>query len=280
MNNKPICERHHLFEFLTYKKCVFCGFKIEPENKQGKLVLLGTEIGNPFDVTPRVIDALETTDYILCEHEDSFGYLVDTMQINISDKTVIYGYDLLSDQNSDGLSNLNKLYDEMLSGKNAVMIADQGMPLIMDPGDHIVKGAIRKNIPVTCFPGPSAPITAINLSGFTVWDFVFLGNLPSQPEEKDLMFEKMKSETKATVFFDKDIYILQTLEQLSNIVGGGKRIALCFNMTRDKENIVRGTVDEVISWLLNNGYDKPREDAEWLLMLSVVVEGLPRGPHI
>ena len=273
--------QHNLFDLLTYRKCIYCGFTIEYEKKEGKLALLGTEIGNAFDVTPRVLDALQTTDYILCEHADSFKLLQDTLRLQLKDNTLIFDYDLLSDQTEEGIHNLNWLYDEMLSGKNVVMIADQGMPLIMDPCDYIVRGAIKKGIKVTCFPGPDAPVTAINLSGFTVWDFSFLGNLPKESEAKKQIFVNIKNEDRANVFFDKDIYILETLTQLSQILGEHRKIALCFNMTRTQENILRGSVSQIISWLLNNGYDQPRQDAEWLVQLTVVVEGAnPRGPYI
>lgn len=267
------CEKHDLYDMLTYRKCTNCDFTIEYEYPEGKLVLLGTEIGNAFDVSPRVIDALKNTDYILCEHHDSFSLLLNTLKIKPKDDCLIYEYKNLSDQTEEGINNLNYIYEQILNKKNAVMIADQGMPLIMDPGDHIVQGAISKNIKIKCFPGPDAPVTALNLSGFKIWDFTFVGFLPREVEDKREILINLKKEKRTIVFFDKDIYVIETLKELLDIFGQDKKISMCFNMTRQHENILRGTVSEITSYLLNNGYGQPRKDEEWMVQVTVVIEG-------
>lgn len=272
------CDRHNMFDLLTYNKCIACGFTIEHE-KQGRLVLLGTEIGNPFDISPRVIDALKTTDYIICEHEDSFKGLLEVLKIESNAK--ILDYDNFSDQEEEGINRLNWLYQEILSGKNAVMIADQGMPLIMDPGDYIVKGAIKNNVPVSIFPGPDAPVSALNISGLNAWDFTFIGSLPHDFKVTDDIFYKLIYENKTNIYFDRDHTLMSNLTHLRDVIGEDRKIAVCFNMTRNDQNIVRGTLKEVIDHLLNNGYDKPRRDAEWIIQVTVVVEGAePKRPHI
>jgi len=272
------CREHRVFNLLKYRKCVVCGLEVEYENKDGKLVLLGTEIGNAFDVTPRVLDALKNADYILCEHEDSFEGFLNTFKFK--PKGIIFGYSEF-DNNENGNKKRIWLYEEILSGKDAVMIADQGMPFVMDPCDDIFKDAINYGVKTTIFPGPDAPVTALNISGLNAWDFTFIGFLPHQTKDKEDLLRLIKYDDKTNIFFDKDIYILETLKQLSEILGENKNIALCFNITRETENIIRGTVKEVIDWLLKNGYDQPREDAEWLVQLTVVVEGNnPKGPHI
>ena len=283
MSDFVACKRHPMmYDMLTYTKCIICGFTLRHEEqgrKQGRLVLLGTEIGNPFDITPRVLDAILTANYIVCEHADSFERLCVTL--GITPKGVVCPYKDFSDKEQEGIENLKWLYDEIELGLNAVMIADQGMPMIMDPGDYIVKGAIKRGISVTTFPGPDAPVAALNISGLNAWDFTFIGSLPNDFKVRDDIFYKLIYDNKTNIYFDRDHNLMSNLTHLCEVIGGDRKIAICFNMTRSDQNIVRGTVTEVIEHLLQNGYDEPRKDAEWLIQLTVVVEGAaPKRPHI
>ena len=276
-NRVDLCKEHRMFKMLKYRKCVVCGMKKYYEDKYGQLVLLGTEFGNAFDVSPRVIDALQNADYIICEHEDSFGFLLDTFQFQPKGKIIGYQHFY----NEEGKQNREWLYKEIISGKDAVMISDQGMPFIMDPGHDIFTDALDYGVKTTIFPGPDVPATALNISGLNTWDFTFLGSLPHQQRDKENIFKKIQDDNRTTVFFDLDPHIYQTLRILAYTLGEDKKIALCFNITRETENILRGTVKEVLDWLWNNGYDKERENAEWKVQLAVVVEGKnPQGPQI
>ena len=282
MSDFVACVKHDMYSMLTYTKCIICGFTLRHEEqgrKQGRLVLLGTEIGNPFDITPRVLDAILTANYIVCEHADSFKKLCITL--GITPKGVVCPYKDFSDEEDEGIENLQWLYDEIQSGLNAIMIADQGMPFIMDPSDYIVKGAIERNIPVSIFPGPDAPVTALNVSGLSAWDFTFIGSMPYDFQKRNTIFSELNTDNKTNIYFDRDHHLLNNLEHLCKIIGEYRKIAVCFNMTRNDENIVRGTIKKVISWLLENGYDKPRQDAEWSVQVTIVVEGnKPQKPHI
>lgn len=274
MSDFVACAKHDMYDMLTYTKCIICGFTLRHEEqgrKQGRLVLLGTEIGNPFDITPRVLDAILTTNYIICEHKDSFEKLCNTLKIK--PKGVVYPYKDFSDTEEEGIENLQWLYHEIELGLNAVMIADQGMPFIMDPCDWIFKGAIERNIPVSIFPGPDAPVTALNISGLNAWDFTFIGALPYDHSKREKIFKEMLNDNKTNIYFDKDNHLLSNLQDLQSNLGDDRKIAICFNMTRNDQNIVRGTIKEAMSWLLDNGYKRPREVPEWLLQVTVVVEG-------
>ena len=282
MSDFVACVKHDMYDMLTYTKCIICGFTLRHEEqgrKQGRLVLLGNEIGNPFDITPRVLDAILTANYIVCEHADSFEKLCITL--GITPKGVVCPYKDFSDKEDEGIENLKWLYDEIELGLNAVMIADQGMPFIMDPCDFIVKGAIERNIPVSIFPGPDAPVTALNVSGLNAWDFTFIGSMPYDHSKRQSIVNQMLNDNKTHIYFDKDDHILSNLQELSSIIGEERKIAICFNMTRNDQNIIRGTIKEVTSWLLQNGYSRNRQTPEWMLQMTVVVEGNnPQRPHI
>jgi 16S rRNA (cytidine1402-2'-O)-methyltransferase len=282
MSDFAACVKHDMYDMLTYTKCIVCGFTLRHEEqgrKQGRLVLLGTEIGNPFDITPRVLDAILTANYIVCEHADSFKKLCITL--GITPKGVVCPYKDFSDKEDEGIENLQWLYDEIELGLNAVMIADQGMPLIMDPCDFIVKGAIERNIPVSIFPGPDAPVTALNVSGLNAWDFTFIGSMPHDTSKRQSILNQMLNDNKTHIYFDLDDHLIENLTELSDVIGEERKIAVCFNMTKNDQNIVRGTIKEVISWLLQNGYKRPRQTPEWMLQMTIVVEGNnPQRAHI
>jgi len=282
MSDFVACVKHDMYDMLTYTKCIICGFTLRHEEqgrKQGRLVLLGTEIGNPFDITPRVLDAILTANYIVCEHADSFKKLCITL--GITPKGVVCPYKDFSDKEDEGIENLQWLYDEIELGLNAVMIADQGMPLIMDPCDFIVKGAIERNIPVSIFPGPDAPVTALNVSGLNAWDFTFIGSMPHDTSKRQQIFHQMLNDNKTHIYFDLDNHLIENITNLSDVIGEERKIAVCFNMTKNDQNIVRGTIKEVISWLLQNGYNRPRQTPEWMLQMTIVVEGNnPQRAHI
>ena len=282
MSDFVACVKHDMYDMLTYTKCIICGFTLRHEEqgrKQGRLVLLGTEIGNPFDITPRVLDAILTANYIVCEHADSFKKLCITL--GITPKGVVCPYKDFSDKEDEGIENLQWLYDEIELGLNAVMIADQGMPLIMDPCDFIVKGAIERNIPVSIFPGPDAPVTALNVSGLNAWDFTFIGSMPHDTSKRQSILNQMLNDNKTHIYFDIDNHLIENLTELSDVIGEERKIAVCFNMTKNDQNIVRGTIEEVMSWLLQNGYNRPRQTPEWMLQMTIVVEGNnPQRAHI
>ena len=282
MSDFVACVKHDMYDMLTYTKCIICGFTLRHEEqgrKQGRLVLLGTEIGNPFDITPRVLDAILTANYIVCEHADSFKKLCITL--GITPKGVVCPYKDFSDKEDEGIENLQWLYDEIQSGLNAVMIADQGMPFIMDPCDFIVKGAIERNIPVSIFPGPDAPVTALNVSGLNAWDFTFIGSMPHDTSKRQSILNQMLNDNKTHIYFDMDNHLIENITELSDVIGEERKIAVCFNMTKNDQNIVRGTIKEVMSWLLQNGYNKPRQIPEWMLQVTIVVEGNnPQRAHI
>ena len=100
-------------------------------------------------------------------------------------------------------------------------------------------------------------------------------------QKRNTIFSELNNDNKTNIYFDRDHHLLDNLTHLSKVIGEYRKIAVCFNMTRIDQHILRGTIKEVISWLLQNGYDKPRQDAEWLLQITVVVEGNePHRPHI
>lgn len=274
-------DEHVMHDMLTYKQCIKCNFTVTFENSKGKLVMLGTQIGNPFDISPRVIDALKNTDFVICEHYDSFKMSLEDLNVTLKEDCSMFEFEYLDIETEEGLSNLDFIFDQINNGKNAVMIADQGMPLIMDPGHLIVKHAIKNNITITSFPGPDAPVNALHLSGLNPWDFIFLGSISSDYDRRLRKFGQMVNQDMTCIYFERDSVLVRNLTHLRNMIGPYRKIALCFNMTRENENIIRGTIDEVLEWLNNNGYESGRPDAEWILQLTVVVEGInPQLPWI
>ena len=105
--------------------------------------------------------------------------------------------------------------------------------------------------------------------------------MPHDHSKRQLILNQMLNDSKTHIYFDKDNHILENLTEMSDFIGKERKIAVCFNMTRNDQNIVRGTIEEVIFWLLQNGYHRPRQTPEWMLQMTIVVEGNnPQRAHI
>ena len=129
------------------------------ENGQGKLYICATPIGNLGDITPRVIEVLKAVDIIAAEDTRNSIKLLNHFEI----KTPMTSY-----HEYNRFDKADELVAEMQKGKDIAIITDAGTPCISDPGEVLVQKCVENDIEVTSLPGPSAVITALTLSGFSV----------------------------------------------------------------------------------------------------------------
>ena len=140
----------------------------------------------------------------------------------------------------------DELVGRMLKGTDVAVITDAGTPCISDPGEVLVQKCIEAGITVTSIPGPSAVITALTLSGFSVRRFVFEGFLPPKQKKRDrkAAIERIKDETGTIVLYEAPHRLIETLDELADIFGRDRRIALCREMTKKHEEVIRTTIGE------------------------------------
>ncbi|MEK7523643.1 MAG: 16S rRNA (cytidine(1402)-2'-O)-methyltransferase [Patescibacteria group bacterium] len=201
------------------------------------LSVVATPIGNLEDITLRAIRTLKEADFVVAEDTRHSGILLKKYEIATQQ---------LSFHSHSPESQLEKLGQLLLEGKNLALISDAGTPGISDPGFLLIQKAIELNVPVTAIPGPSAVITALVVSGLPTHRFLYLGYLPLKKGRKKLIAE-LAAFPHTIVLYEAPHRILRTLEELLQSVGADRKIAVCREMTKMFEEIFRGTITEAAS---------------------------------
>ena len=151
----------------------------------GTLYLCATPIGNLGDMTPRVVETLQTVDVIAAEDTRNSIKLLNHFDIH-TPMTSYHEY--------NKVEKAHQLVGQLLNGQNIALITDAGTPAISDPGEVLVRMCQEQNVPVTSLPGPAACITALTLSGLSTRRFCFEGFLPADKKEKKAILEELKTE--------------------------------------------------------------------------------------
>lgn len=213
------------------------------------LYIVGTPIGNMEDISFRQARTLSEAEVILTEDTRTTHYLLKKIQelfhVSLKEGQVILSYH--KDNEFEKLSYVLELLDEE---KNVALISQAGMPLINDPGGLLVKTAVKKNIPFTIIPGPSAVTTNLLSSGFTAKHFMFIGFLPKKRGEVINTLERLKKikELDAElvfIFFESPNRIKETLGLISEYMPAAS-LHIGRELTKKFEEHVRGSASELL----------------------------------
>ncbi len=190
-------------------------------------------------MTPRAVEVLKEADLIAAEDTRNSIKLLNHFDI----KTPMTSY-----HEYNRYDKADELVAKMLDGADVAVITDAGTPCISDPGEVLVQKCIEAGIEVSSIPGASAVITALTLSGFTTRRFVFEGFLPPRQKkrERNAAIERIKDETGTIVLYEAPHRLIETLGELSEVLGRNRRIALCREMTKKHEEVIRTTIGEAI----------------------------------
>lgn len=208
----------------------------------GMLYLCATPIGNLEDITYRVLRILKEADLIAAEDTRNSIKLLNHFEI----KTPMTSYHEYNKYEKG-----RYLVEQMQEGKNIALITDAGTPGISDPGEELVAMCYEAGIPVTSLPGPAACITALTISGLPTRRFAFEAFLPSDKEERAVILEELKRETRTIILYEAPHRLVKTLEELSENLGD-RKIALCRELTKKHETVFRGSLLEAVSWYKEN----------------------------
>ena len=205
--------------------------------KIGKLYLVATPIGNLDDITFRAVKVLNEVDVIAAEDTRHSLKLLNHLEIS---KPLI-SYHRHNEENKTGL-----LINKLLNGENIAVITDAGTPAISDPGEEVVKEAIKNNIEIIPVPGACALINALIVSGLDTRQFAFYGFLPLNKKLRKNIFEELKKENKTIILYEAPHKISQTLKDIYTELGN-VNIVIARELTKIHEEFIRGTVDEIIN---------------------------------
>ena len=203
---------------------------------RGKLYLVATPIGNLEDITLRAINILKEVDLIAAEDTRHTLKLLNHLEIS---KPLISYYK----QNEKSKSNI--IIDKILKGENVALVSDAGTPGISDPGEEIVKEAIKKEIQVIPIPGACAAINALIASGVSTKEFCFIGFLPVNKKEKTEKLTEIKFLNKTLILYEAPHKLKNTLQTIEEILGD-RNIVLAKEITKIHEQYIRGNIKEII----------------------------------
>lgn len=223
----------------------------------GTLYIVGTPIGNLEDITLRALRILGQVGLIAAEDTRATRKLLTHYDI----KTTLTSY-----WEHSKLTKLQHILGT-LQQEDVALVSKAGMPGISDPGYELVKAAIERHIKVVPVPGPSAVTAALAISGLPTESFLYLGFLPRQKGKRARLLSSLVGETRTIVAFEAPHRLPATLEDIKDTFGD-RFLAVTRELTKLHEEVVRGTVSEVIEHFQKN---PPR--GEFTLIIQGAAEG-------
>jgi 16S rRNA (cytidine1402-2'-O)-methyltransferase len=207
----------------------------------GRLLLGATPLGQPSDASPRLIAALSSADVVAAEDTRRVRTLAKALDVRIGGNIVSF-FDHVE------ASRVPELVDAISSGATVLVVSDAGMPLINDPGHRLVAACLDAGLPVRCLPGPSAVTTALAVSGLPSDKFCFEGFAPRKQSARRGWLASLADERRTTVFFESPRRLPACLRDAVDELGGDRRAAVCRELTKVHEEVVRGSLAELATW--------------------------------
>ena len=205
----------------------------------GTLYLVATPIGNLEDLTFRGLRLLKESDILLCEDTRHTGQLLKAFGIRRS---------MLSLHKFNEKSREARVLAELEAGKVVALVSDAGTPGISDPGARLVAAVWSAGCRVESIPGACAAVVALTVSGLPADEFTFIGFLPVKSGRRNRVLERMSQLTSTIVIYESPHRIAKLLLELSQCLPG-REIAVCRELTKRFEEVVRGKVADVCQQL-------------------------------
>lgn len=199
----------------------------------GMLYLVATPIGNLADLSERAVKVLSEVDLIAAEDTRNSAKLLNILGIK---KPMVSYHDHNRRERGE------ELCQRLADGESIALITDAGTPGISDPGEDMVALCAERGLPVTLIPGACAGICALVLSGLPTGKFVFEGFLPPKSSDRRARLRELSGEKRTVVFHEAPHKLASALTDMAEIFGDSRRIALCRELTKLNEEIVRTTL--------------------------------------
>jgi 16S rRNA (cytidine1402-2'-O)-methyltransferase len=207
----------------------------------GRLILAATPLGDVRDASPRLAEALAEADVIAAEDTRRLRTLTTALGVTPRGRVVSFYEDVET-------ARLPKLLESLRAGETVVLVTDAGMPSVSDPGFRLVSACVAEDLPVTCFPGPSAVTTALALSGLPCDRFCFEGFAPRKPGERTKWLSSLRAEPRTAVFFESPHRLASLLADAASVLGDSRQAAVCRELTKTYEEVKRGTLSSLAEW--------------------------------
>ena len=227
----------------------------------GVLYLVATPIGNLADLSERAVKVLSEVDFIAAE--DTRNSMKLLSHLGISKPMVSY---FEHNKRERG----EQIAERLENGESCALITDAGTPAISDPGEDMVALCAERGIRVSSIPGPVASITALTLSGLSTGRFTFEGFLSVNKAERRQHLAELKHEKRTMLFHEAPHKLKATLKDLAAAFGEDRRIAICRELTKLNEEVLRTTLGDALAY-----YNAHEPRGEYVLVVEGTKESAP-----
>ncbi len=205
------------------------------------LILACLPIGDSRDASAHLIQVIQKVQYVAAEDSRKFARLCQDLDIKHNAKVISF-FEGNESEKLEELKNLLELQKDLL------VVTDAGAPGISDPGYRLIRAALQSNVEIKVLPGPSAVTTALLLSGLPTDRFCFEGFPPRTQGARAKWFEELAQQERTIIFFEAPHRITECLIDAANAFGLDRSGAICREMSKNYEEVVRGSIAELISW--------------------------------
>jgi 16S rRNA (cytidine1402-2'-O)-methyltransferase len=224
----------------------------------GTLHIVATPIGNLGDLSERAKQTLASVDLVVAEDTRRTGRLLASIGVDAKLRSMFEGNER---ERAPGIVR------DLLAGRSVALVSDGGMPLVSDPGYRLVTASIAAGIDVRVVPGPSAALAALVVSGLPTDRFVFEGFLPRTSAQRRARLATLADDPRTVLLFEAPRRVVGLLRDVV-VVLADRRVAVCRELTKLHEEVLRGPASEVLERL---GEEPVRGE------VVVVLEGAPEA---
>lgn len=204
------------------------------------LHFVATPIGSARDITLRALDVLGATDVIAAEDTRTARKLMEIHGIPVASRPMIPYHD------HNGAEARPRVLAALKQGKSVAYVSEAGTPLVADPGYQLGRAAIDAGFAVYSAPGASAALAALTVSGLASDRFLFAGFAPSQAGARKRWLEGLDAAQATVIVYESPKRVHRILGELCEVFGDDREIALCRELTKRFEEVLRGTCVHVL----------------------------------
>lgn len=207
----------------------------------GRLVVVGTPIGNLADLSPRAVEALADADVIACEDTRRTGRLLSAAGVERTELVVVNDHTEVSASSA--------LVSRMREGTSVALVTDAGMPAVSDPGAVLVAAVVDAGFPLMVVPGPTAATAALAASGLPSGRWVFEGFLPRKGSGRTERLAAVAAEQRTVVLYEAPHRVVRTLDDLAGCCAPERPVVLAREITKLHEEYFRGSLADAVRWV-------------------------------
>jgi 16S rRNA (cytidine1402-2'-O)-methyltransferase len=201
------------------------------------LYVVGTPIGNLDDITLRALETLKAVDLIAAEDTRHSGNLLRHFEIRKP---------LVSYHEHNEARRTAELIERLAAGETVALITDAGMPGVSDPGAHLIRKCVERDLPFTIVPGVSAVTTALVGAGLDMERFSYRGFLPVKSGQRARELTAAAERAETTVFFESPYRINKTLTACAELMPD-RLLCVARELTKKFEEFRRGTAADLLA---------------------------------